>query len=75
MKTLFERLKPEVFEKLNDLAQEFPATIIDIYGDLKENKFISDLRYDTILKIGTYIFYDINISYSEIHNLFEHDLE
>jgi hypothetical protein len=73
MNSLYDRLKPEVIEKLNDLAQEFPLTIDDIYTDLKKNKFIADLRYDTILNIGDNIFNNINITYFEIDKLFNHE--
>tara|TARA_R110000868_G_scaffold136447_1_gene349396 strand:- start:9499 stop:9726 length:228 start_codon:yes stop_codon:yes gene_type:complete len=75
MKTLFERLKPEVIEKLNLQSQEFPNTITKLFSDLQENKFISDLLYDTILSIGSHYYSNVNVGYFEIDNLFARDLE
>lgn len=75
MKTLFERLKPEVNEKLNLQFYQFPYTITKLFNALKENKFISDLNYETILNIGSFYSNDLNTSYLEISNLFENDLE
>ena len=75
MKTLFERLKPEVLDRLTIQSQDYPNTIIKIFSDLEENKFISDLLYDTILSIGSHYYSNVNVGYFEIDNLFEHDLD
>ena len=75
MKTLFERLKPEVLEKLNLQSQDYPNTIIKIFSDLQENKFICDLKYDNILSLGSHYYSRFNVGYFEIDNLFDNDLE
>ena len=74
MKTLFERLKPEVIDRLTIQSQEFPNTIIKVFSDLQENKFISDLKYDTILSLGSHYYSNVNVGYFEIDNLFDNDL-
>ena len=75
MKTLFERLKPEVIEKLIIQEELFPNTMEKLFTDLQEKKFISDLLYDTILSIGSHYYSNVNVGYFEIDNLFEHDLD
>lgn len=75
MKTLFERLKPEVIEKLIIQEEQFPNTMEKLFTNLQENKFISDLKYDTILSIGSHYYSNVNVGYFEIDKLFEYDLE
>lgn len=74
MKTLFERLKPEVIDRLTIQSQDYPNTIISIFSDLQKNKFIYDLKYDTILSLGSHYYSKINVGYFEIDNLFDNDL-
>ena len=75
MKTLFERLKPEVIEKLIIQEELFPNTMEKLFTDLQEKKFISDLLYDTILSIGSHYYNNVNVGYFEIDKLFEYDLD
>ncbi len=75
MKTLFDRLKPEVVDRLTIQSQDYPNTIIKLFTDLQENKFISDLKYDTILSIGSHYYNNVNVGYFEIDKLFEYDLD
>lgn len=75
MKTLFERLKPEVIEKLNGQVDQFPYVTKFIYDDLKANKFIFDIKYNTVLHLGSFYFKNINVGYFEIANLFDNDLD
>jgi hypothetical protein len=75
MKTLFDRLKPEVIEKLIIQQELFPNTMEKLFTDLQEKKFISDLLYDTILSIGSHYYNNVNVGYFEIDKLFEYDLD
>jgi hypothetical protein len=75
MKTLFDRLNPEVLEKLIIQQELFPNTMEKLFTDLQEKKFISDLLYDTILSIGSHYYNNVNVGYFEIDKLFEYDLD
>lgn len=75
MKTLFERLKPEVVEELNGQIDQFPYVTNFIYDDLKSNTFIFDIKYNTVLHLGSFYFKNINVGYFAIANLFEDDME
>ena len=41
---LFETLKPEVLEAVNQYAEKFPMSGADLIETLKENDYVSNLR-------------------------------
>lgn len=54
MKNLFERLKPEIREAIeNDLAL-YPSSMTELIEELSNNYFISDVRYGCIIHIQSH---------------------
>tara|TARA_R100000808_G_scaffold4717_1_gene14981 strand:+ start:1770 stop:2006 length:237 start_codon:yes stop_codon:yes gene_type:complete len=51
MKTLFERLKPEVKQGILDEIDRYPTTGNMIVEELKANKFWNDLKIETVTRI------------------------
>jgi len=51
MKTLFERLKPEVKQSILDEAEKYPTTGNMIIDELKGNKFWNDLKVETVTRV------------------------
>ena len=54
MKTLLERLEPEIRQELDRLDELYPNTLGDVYSDLENNHYFGELRYDTIVFIVNY---------------------
>lgn len=51
MKTLFERLKPEVKQSILDEAEKYPTTGSMIINELKAKKFWNDLKVETVTRV------------------------
>ena len=69
MKTLFEKLKNE---HLNTLKQEevlYPNSVKAVLNDLKNNCFLTDLKYNTICMLNVYLKL-YSFTPSSISNLF-----
>jgi len=69
MKTLFEKLKNE---HLNTLKQEevlYPNSVKAVLEDLKNNCFLTDLKYNTICMLNVYLKL-YSFTPSSISNLF-----
>ena len=72
MRNLFERLKPEHLEKLNEIGHLYPATKIVLFSALKSNNFWSDLTYSCIFTLLNYLdIYDY--SPHTIQSIFDND--
>ena len=54
MKTLFERLKPEIKEPLVNDIEKYPTTIGNLIKTLKTKKAITDLTLGEISEIKAY---------------------
>lgn len=54
MKTLYERLKPEVKEQLELSAVTYSISVGRIFESLKNNKWYSDLTVDQVSSIYTF---------------------
>ena len=54
MKTLYERLKPEYKDVLNNERDNYPHTASDIEKQLKSNKFVVDLRYGLLITLDAW---------------------
>ena len=50
-KTLFERLKPEVLEKLESNKKNYPMMVEEIFYELKNLHFFTDVKYGIVKKI------------------------
>lgn len=70
MKTLFERLKPEVLERLEIERAVFPSTINDLYIDLKNTNNWLDLKYQFICILKVHLDLE-DYSPSKIDELFK----
>ena len=72
MKTLFERLKPEVLERLESENILFPSTIKSLCIDLQNNNNWLDLKYQSIciLKMHSHL---EDYSPSKINELFNEE--
>ena len=53
-KTLWDRLNPEIKEKLNNENKTFPTVINSITKALKELNYVTDMSYDTAMRLVTY---------------------
>ena len=69
MKNLLERMKAEPLAKLNSEKEKYATTFEDVEHDLKNNKFIMDLRFGTIAELKIHELVD-EITYTSIRELF-----
>ena len=51
VKTLLERAKPALLERLKDFSQEYPNTGDYITAGLNERYFVSDLPYGIVIDL------------------------
>ena len=54
MKTLFDKLKPHIKDKLNTQAEEYSVSINSVFNTLKQKYSYSDLTIDEIRSICTF---------------------
>ena len=59
---LFERLKPEVLVFVNEYAAKYPMSGADLIETLKENDYISNLRYGHAIELLGLIPYTPHLS-------------
>jgi hypothetical protein len=72
MRNLFERLKPEHIQKLEEAQTLYPATIPNLFLELELNTFWADLTYSCVFTLVSYLdLYDY--SPCAIENLFDND--
>jgi len=69
MKNLLERMKAEPLAKLNETKEKYATTFEDVEHDLKNNKFIIDLRFRTIAELKIHELVN-EITYTSIRELF-----
>ena len=69
MKNLLERMKAEPLAKFNSEKEKYASTFEDVEHDLKNNKFIMDLRFGTIAELKIHELVD-EITYTSIRELF-----
>ena len=53
MKTLLERLKPEVMELLDREAQTYPSTVKGIKGDLSQKYYVTEIHLGTVSDLSS----------------------
>lgn len=68
MKTLLERLRPEIMNKLNDDRTEYPASTQHVIDELKENVSFLYLTVNTATKLCG--LNDKNLGIEELNKLF-----
>jgi len=62
MKTLFDKLKPHIKDKLNTQAEEYSCSINSVFNTLKQKHSYSDLTIEeikTICTFGDVWYYDL----------------
>jgi uncharacterized protein YecA (UPF0149 family) len=69
MKNLLERMKAEPLAKFNEAKEKYALTFEDVEHDLKNNKFIMDLRFGTIAELKIHELVN-EITYISIRELF-----
>jgi hypothetical protein len=70
MKTLFERLKPEIKEKLLSEQSEYPSLIGDLLVVLKENVAVTELKLGDLSSLTNFSPNWI-VQISELYDMFE----
>lgn len=55
MKNLFERAKPELKQALESFREIYPNYITKLENTLKENSWITNLKYEDILNIRSIV--------------------
>jgi uncharacterized protein YecA (UPF0149 family) len=69
MRNLLERMKPEPLAKLNSEKEKYAGTFEAVEQDLKNNEFVSDLRFGTIAELKIHRLVE-EVTYTTIRNLF-----
>jgi uncharacterized protein YecA (UPF0149 family) len=69
MNNLLERMKAEPLAKFNEEKEKYATTFEHLKNDLKNNEFVSDLRFGTISKLKIHGLVD-EITYTTIRELF-----
>ena len=70
MKTLFERLKPEIKEKLLSEQSEYPSLIGDLLVVLKENVAVTELKLGDLSSLTNFS-PNFIVQISELYDMFE----
>lgn len=65
--TLYDRLKDEYKDKLNEIIKDYPCNGNFIYDSLKELKFYTDMKFKLISCIMQYF----EVDFDEINNMFK----
>jgi hypothetical protein len=71
MENLFERLKPEHKQKLNEMYDQYPSIKQFVVDGLENSNFISHLRFDVVNYL-TDVLDSPKIDFSDVYNMFEH---
>lgn len=70
MKTLFERLKPEIKEKLLSEQTEFPSLIGELLEILKENVAVTEMKLGDLTSLSNFAPGYVN-QITELYDMFE----
>ena len=71
MKTLFQKINPDVLIKMYDEQDKYHSLVELIINELNSTYQVTDLKYGTVIMIDTYAFgYFEAFSESKIMNLF-----
>jgi len=70
MKTLYERLKPELLAKMQSEGEQYPHAIKALMEELHNSKSVLDLTYGGAISMSNFLGLP-NYSITEILNLFE----
>lgn len=70
MKTLFERLKPEIKEKLLLEQSEFPTLIGELLEILKENVAVTEMKLGDLTSLSNFSPGYVN-QITELYDMFE----
>ena len=70
MKTLFERLKPEIKEKLLLEQNEFPTLIGELLEILKENVAVTEMKLGDLTSLSNFSPGYVN-QITELYDMFE----
>ena len=70
MKTLFERLRPEQRERLQEMEGEFPYMHRNLLRTLKKFKYVVDIPFGEVVNVVQYLTNE-TISITAIYNCFE----
>ena len=70
MKTLFERLKPEIKEKLLSEKSEYPSLIGGLLTVLKDNVAVTEMKLGDLSSVSNFAPGYIN-TISELYDMFE----
>ena len=70
MKTLFERLKPEIKEKLLLEQNEFPTLIGELLEILKENVAVTEMKLGDLTSLSNFSPDYVN-QITELYDMFE----
>lgn len=70
MKTLFERLKPEIKEKLISEETQFPTLIGDLKKTLIENVAVTELKLGDLTSLSNFSSGWVN-QISELYDMFD----
>lgn len=65
IKTVYERLKPEVKEKLESVKSKYPNRYNDIIYHLKKYDHVSEIPFNTIADIDAFVF-DFNLPVNKV---------
>lgn len=69
MKTLYERLKPELLAKMQSEGEQYPYAIKALMEELQNSKYVLDLTYGSAISMSNFLELP-NYTISEILNLF-----
>jgi hypothetical protein len=67
MKNLYEKLKPEIRDSIQEDLKKYPATTMALIDSLKRNNFWSDLKVHDVSKL-------INFSHTNLLSISHMDL-
>jgi len=56
MKTLFERVKPEILQLIESEREVYPYSVNYLVNELKTNLFVNDLKYACIIQLEGYYY-------------------
>ena len=67
-KTLWDRLNPEIKEKLNKENKTYPNIVNSLTRVLKELNYVTDMSYDTAMRLVTYGGVKFDLIYTAFKN-------
>lgn len=73
MKNLYERLRPQVVDQMNEFATRYPFTVEHVTLDLRENYSITQMSIGSALFLTQQFNGKRNIDFLELSDLFQTD--